>query len=75
MIVENGSEFINEFYVVVKDRHDLNAGKRHESYNEAIAEAQRLARLEKCRFYVLKAVALCEPAEIPIRTLNLPHPF
>ncbi len=68
-------EFINEFWVVVRDRHDLTAGKRHESYNEAVAEAARLARLEKCRFYILKAIALCEPAEIPIRTASLPYPF
>jgi hypothetical protein len=50
----------NAFYVVMRDKESSYVSFRHKSYLEAYAEAQRLAKKENKRFYVLQAVTVVE---------------
>jgi len=57
-----------EFYVVSSDQRTLASTVRHDSAGAAMREAQRLARTDDKKFYVLAAIGCAEPQEPPIVT-------
>ena len=48
-----------------------NPRRKHETYEAAAAEAERLARTERKAAYVLFTAAVCEPTSPPVAWTNL----
>ena len=59
------------FFIVTKDKDNLNGIMRHKAFPSAENEAIRLAEKEKCSFLVLQAIAIYRPAETPIEKILL----
>ncbi len=63
---------MDEFYCVLRHK-DQNSGHRniitvyYDDLGEAKAAAERLARKESDRFYVMKTVAFVEPTKPPLK--------
>ena len=55
-----------EQYAVVKDVHTKTFRNWHDTEEEASAEAERLCRLERVPFYVIKTVGYCHIEETPV---------
>ena len=49
------------FFIVCKDEPELYASKRHESLIDALIEADRLTKKEKCRFFVMVSFKVVHP--------------
>jgi hypothetical protein len=59
------------FYVVTRDKDNLNCSRRHPTFEQAEPEAIRLSEKERGSFLILKAVAIYRPAETPIEKIVL----
>ena len=58
---------IDMFAVVREGVGDKRFSVYHADYVEAKTEAERLCKKEGKTFFVLKRVAFCQPAEMPIK--------
>ena len=54
-------------YAVVKAELEKKFTKWHDTYDEAIKEAERLCRIEKATFYVITILAKCFIEEQPVK--------
>ena len=55
------------FWVVVKDKEQLQATHRHPSFEDASAEAKRLAEANPgCTFFIMEAVGYWRPSVPPV---------
>ena len=58
-------------YAVVRQANIFEFTKFHESLEEARTEAERLARKEKARFFVLKMVGYVDRKEVPVEWVEV----
>lgn len=58
------------FYVVWREQENVPR-MRHEKYLEALAEAERIAKLEKGPVFILKAILVAEQEPIPAVRLSI----
>jgi len=56
---------MDTFYMVWREQGNVPR-LRHESYDTARVEAERIARLEKGPVFILKALEVVEQKEIPV---------
>lgn len=64
-------EEVRKFYLVLRDEPLLKATKRHETKDEAVAEAKRLAQKERNRFFVAEIVCVVHLAEAPVHVIEV----
>ena len=57
----------DKFYAIWRDKGGSAPSKRHETKEEAIAEAGRLAQQSNEAYFVLEVVGVVEPAKIPVK--------
>lgn len=61
---------MNMFYMVWREQGNVPR-MRHEKYLEALAEAERIAKLEKGPVFILKAILVAEQEPIPAVRLSI----
>lgn len=62
---------MNKFWMVIRDTSPNICQKRHETYDSAKEEAERLCNKERARFYILEAVEVLQLKNIPIEAIKL----
>jgi hypothetical protein len=66
------AKVMKKFWIVMRDQDATRVMFRHASEEEAKAEAERLSKKEKARFFVLEVTAMVEPMDTPVewKTIN-----
>jgi hypothetical protein len=65
------AETINRFWCVWRAEGGSPPTKRHHSYEEAVQEAERLARSTGVKMYVLATVGYAQPIQQPVEFRNI----
>ena len=62
---------MNKFYAVWRQTGGAAPSKRHETKEEAIQEAYRLARQTNENYYVLEVIGIVKPIQMPVEFIGI----
>lgn len=52
------------WWVVVRDKPQMYTSRRHDTFEAAFSEAERLCKKEGAKFFVLKVIGMVEPGQV-----------
>ena len=61
------------FWSVWRASSGSASNKRHDSFQSALDEAERLARIENAKFFVLRTIGIVAPVESPVEYSEIEH--
>ena len=64
---------MSKFWMVLRKDGNTTASVRHPTFLDASKEAARLAEKNRCSFYVLEAIGIVGPMEVPVIYQELPN--
>ena len=62
---------MSKFYAVWRQTGGSSPNKRHETKDEALREADRLARQTNENYYVLEVIGIVKPVQLPVEFVEL----